>query len=271
MQNNFDLKKFLIENKLTTNSKLIQEAYVSPEGNLEDFLGTPSSGNSKFDKAFDNLLQLASDSYGNGPDVIDGLENLIELARDYKRQIEGSGDSIDTVIDPTSELNIAFLNTAKSTNQDSLDALQMISDRATELWRMYLPDSKDQDSAETTSSESSESYYSPEDLEAATDKADLKFMQKYNRKEAEAENAVKGGSVIWNLSNKRVPASKFKEILSNSSGKDLYYYYCEPGEVIGADKISQQEAFKIVRAMESDGKGMPGRLIHGIDFEIFAV
>ena len=40
MENNFNLKKFLVENKLTTNSKLLKEVDTSNWGNEEDDYGT---------------------------------------------------------------------------------------------------------------------------------------------------------------------------------------------------------------------------------------
>ena len=58
---NFDLTKFLVENKLTTNSKLINEAVEVPtwlKGKLEDVHTKPGQG-SIFAKSIDDVLKLA--------------------------------------------------------------------------------------------------------------------------------------------------------------------------------------------------------------------
>lgn len=265
---NFNLKKFLTENKLTTNSRLIKEAYLSPEGNLEDFSGISSSGNLKFDKAFEKLLQLASKGSGNGPDVVDGLKYVGELAYDYFTKLDDSETSITDVIEPTSEFNLALINTLRVTGENLAKALEMVNHRAHELLKMYQPDTES----------SSKSFFSSQDLNKAKNEGDqeyLKYMQDYNKKEAEANNTVKDGIVIWDFYKKKTRSFQaFRELLEQAlekGSKKLYYYYCEPGESIGVLQISPQEALATVGGQFNSVVKLPSRLPGGYEYTIYAV
>ena len=58
---NFDLKKYLVENKVTANSKMLNEAVEVPawlKGKLEDVHVKPGQG-SIFAKSVDEILKLA--------------------------------------------------------------------------------------------------------------------------------------------------------------------------------------------------------------------
>ena len=143
---NFNLRKYLTENKATTNSKLLEEAYVSPEGNLEDFAKVPSSNNPEYDEALDELLYLLSDtSYyddqepGTTRDIAEGLENVMELCRHYLKELRKDPEAtIKDIISPTTEEDFAFLKTIEATEQEPSEALQSISNRVTAMWRTYL-------------------------------------------------------------------------------------------------------------------------------------
>jgi len=143
---NFNLQKYLTENKATRNSKLLEEAYVSPEGNLEDFAKVPSSNNPEYDEALDELLYLLSDtSYyndeepGTSSDIAEGLENVMELCRHYLKELrQDPGASITDIVNPTTEGDFAFLKTIQATGKEPSEALQSISDRVTAMWRTYL-------------------------------------------------------------------------------------------------------------------------------------
>ena len=141
---NFDLKKYLVENKVTANSKMVDEAgYVSPEGNLNNMPAVPSSGNSDFDTKFEELLDAASDSYDTGEkDLLDGVENVMNLSSHFLRVIERYPDKdITTIIPPDSESNIAYLEALEATAaEDNESALQMMHDRAVQYWKLFMSD-----------------------------------------------------------------------------------------------------------------------------------
>ena len=141
---NFNLKKYLVENKATTNSKMVDEAgYVSPEGNLNNMPAVPSSGNSDFDTKFEELLDAASDSYDTGEkDLLDGVENVMNLSSHFLRVIERYPDKdITTIIPPDSESNIAYLEALEATAaEDNESALQMMHDRAVQYWKLFMSD-----------------------------------------------------------------------------------------------------------------------------------
>lgn len=141
---NFNLRKYLTENKVTTNSRMVDEAgYVSPEGNLDNMPAVPSSGNSNFDSKFEELLDAASDSYGTGEkDLLDGVENVMNLSSHFLRVIEKYPDkAITTIIPPDSESNIAYLEALEAADaEDNESALQMMHDRAVEYWKLFMSD-----------------------------------------------------------------------------------------------------------------------------------
>lgn len=141
---NFDLRKYLTENKATTNSRIIGETgYVSPEGNLENIPKIPSSGNPNFDTKFEELLNIASDSYGTGEkNLLDGIENIMNLSSHFLRVAKKYPDTpIATIIPPDGESDIAYLEALEATAaEDNESALQMIHDRAVEYWKLYMSD-----------------------------------------------------------------------------------------------------------------------------------
>lgn len=73
--NNFDLKKFLVENKLTYNSKLLSEAVEVPEwlkGKLADVHGKPGQG-SIFAKPIDTVMKTVQQ-------IVDSAKNIDQVA-----------------------------------------------------------------------------------------------------------------------------------------------------------------------------------------------
>ena len=140
----FDLRKYLVENKVTTNSKMVDEAgYVSPEGNLNNMSAVPSSGNFDFDTKFEELLDAASDSYDTGEkNLLDGVENVMNLSSHFLRVIERYPDKdITTIIPPDSESNITYLEALEATAaEDNESALQMMHDRAVQYWKLFMSD-----------------------------------------------------------------------------------------------------------------------------------
>lgn len=280
---NFNLRKFLVENKLTTNSRLLSEAHITPEGELEDLPNNPSSGNKDFDNAFYRLLQLASDSFGDGDvNLLDGLESIMELSRDYKYNLEhGDEGSITDLIEPVDEFNIAFLNTIKATGTDSLEGLQMIRDYATKLWSDYLPGSDSSDSTPTPRRESPEMEetetghrkYTQGALENA-DEDDREWMEEYNQQVDSANALVKGGKKIWDMYDNEHSVSTLKKILKSNLGKTLYYYYYSVDEEVGIEEITPQVALLCVSVYTGeiqDSELLPDEFDRGYDFEIYAV
>ena len=141
---NFNLRKYLIENKATTNSRIINEAgFVSPEGNLDNMPAVPSSGNSDFDSKFEKVLDIASDSYDTGEkDLLDGVENVMNLSSHFLRVIERYPDkAITTIIPPDGKLEVAYLEALEAADvEDNQSALQMMHDRAVEYWKLFMSD-----------------------------------------------------------------------------------------------------------------------------------
>jgi len=75
MQNTFDLKKFLVENRLTNNSRLLAEAVEVPEwlkGKLADVHSKPGQG-SIFAKPIDAVVKTVQQ-------VVDGAKNVDQVA-----------------------------------------------------------------------------------------------------------------------------------------------------------------------------------------------
>jgi hypothetical protein len=147
---NFNLRKYLIENKATTNSRMFIEAYISPQGDLVDFKypDLPSSGNPDLDQAFDELIFLASDTSdqnnnepGTNLDLEKGLDRLDQIHYEVERYILSSDSpeaTISDVVDPTTELNIAYLKTLKATHEeDPKLALRKLGIRLRKLEAMY--------------------------------------------------------------------------------------------------------------------------------------
>jgi len=75
MENNFDLRKFLVENKLTNNSRLLAEAVEVPEwlkGKLADVHSKPGQG-SIFAKPIDTVMKTVQQ-------IVDGAKNIDQVA-----------------------------------------------------------------------------------------------------------------------------------------------------------------------------------------------
>ena len=75
MENNFNLKRFLVENKLTYNSRLLAEAVEVPEwlkGKLADVHSKPGQG-SIFAKPIDAVMKTVQQ-------VVDGAKNVDQIA-----------------------------------------------------------------------------------------------------------------------------------------------------------------------------------------------
>lgn len=146
MSDNFDLRKYLIENKITINSRMVDEAYVTPEGRLEDFKlpEIPASGNPEYDKAFNNLVNAALDNLN--PDIpvepeyklAHALETIQELI--FRIQLSSptsSEESIADLLNPTTELGFALVATVEATGKNPQQALKLINQNVTRLLRTY--------------------------------------------------------------------------------------------------------------------------------------
>jgi hypothetical protein len=147
---NFDLRKYLIENKATLNSRIFIEAYITPQGDLGDFKypDLPSSGNPDLDQAFDELIFLASDTSdqnnnkpGTNLDLEKGLDKLGWMHYEVERYILLSDSPeavISDVVEPTTELGIAYLKTLKATHEeDPKLAIKKFGIRLRKLQAMY--------------------------------------------------------------------------------------------------------------------------------------
>lgn len=143
---NFDLRKYLIENRVTINSRLIKEGYVSPEGTLVNMSPLPTSGNVEFDEKFEKALDAASDSYGTGKDLLDGIENIMNLSSNLERAaIENPDKSAEYFIEPDekkrTEFEIAYLEALEAAGAgDTITGFRMMHDRAQEYWKEYMSD-----------------------------------------------------------------------------------------------------------------------------------
>ena len=101
---NFDLKKYLVENKITTNSKMVTEAgFISPEGDLH----IDDGENTELGYAVENALDSWNLSdIEMGPDVF--AESLLEYFTDFDptfRQPRGmfKGDTLEDEVIATAK------------------------------------------------------------------------------------------------------------------------------------------------------------------------
>lgn len=104
MTDKFDLRKYLIENKVTTNSKIIKEtSYITPAGTLE----LDNTENPQLELAIEHSLNSWQISdIETGPDVF--AENLLEYFTDYDptfRQPKGMfrGDYLEDEVTATAK------------------------------------------------------------------------------------------------------------------------------------------------------------------------
>ena len=266
MYSTFDLKKFLVENKLTSNSRLLSEVHVTPEGELEHLLDLSSSGNKKFDDAFSKLLQIVIGS-NSTVHIEKGLEVIENYTNDYLDYIRKSKfvGSVTDLIKPDTEFDTALLSVLQATGREDCRRalLQLRSYTANLISTYYLP--------KYGSTVTGRMYYSPENLKNATDDNDLKFMQDYNEKVHTVDRLLNGGKVIWDFGAEQYDVSEFKEKLEHEVGKKLYYYYHEIGENLGAIQITPQEAVDTVSAFYGNFNSWPARLPNNYAFAIYAV
>lgn len=262
----FNLKKFLIENKLTSNSRLISEAHITPEGDLEELPNMSSSGNRKFDDAFSNLLRIVvdTDSTLHLREGLEVIENRVNDYLDYIRKSKFTG-SVTDLINPDTEFETALLSVIKATGrEDCRRALLQLRSYISKLIGTYfLP--------KYGTTTAGNMYYSPENLKNATSDDDLKFMQDYNKKVTTVEKLINGGKVIWDFGVEQYNVSDFKEKLKDEVGKKLYYFYYEIGENLGAIQITPQEAIDAVSTFYGNPNRWPVRLPNNYAFTIYAV
>jgi hypothetical protein len=115
---NFDLKKYLVENKVTTNSKMIPEAsYISPEGDLH----IEDGENTELGYAIENALDSwPLSDIEMGPDVF--VEGLLDYFADFDptfRQPPGmlKGDTLENEV----------IATAKAYKEGAIDLKTAVS------------------------------------------------------------------------------------------------------------------------------------------------
>ena len=115
---NFDLKKYLVENKVTTNSKMVTEAgFISPEGDLH----IEDGENTELGYAVENALDSRNLSdIEMGPDVF--AESLLEYFTDFDptfRQPPGmfKGDTLEDEV----------IATAKAYKEGAIDLKTAVS------------------------------------------------------------------------------------------------------------------------------------------------
>ena len=101
---NFDLKKYLVENKVTTNSKMMNEAsYISPEGDLH----IEDGENTELGYAIENALDSwPLEDIEMGPDVF--VEGLLDYFADFDPTFEQppgmlKGDTLENEVIATSK------------------------------------------------------------------------------------------------------------------------------------------------------------------------
>ena len=138
---NFDLKKYLVENKLTTNSKLINEAVEVPtwlKGKLEDVHTKPGQG-SIFAKSIDDVLKLAQsaldketniDKIANSTGTLTinspGIGYNLVLPMDKAKALPGAKESEVEKVEGPNKIKVPAITTSAPLTQFKSDELTII-------------------------------------------------------------------------------------------------------------------------------------------------
>lgn len=260
----FNLQKFLIENKLTPNSRLLNEE-------LEP-IRTFHFGHDEYNiKQVQDYLLNHYNVTSNQPGLV-RLENGV--TPDCKiwfehNQIMGALDIYNPVVLEDGEMK-HLIGACIDVYSD--DELEFDTDHRSEFdTHKDTLGHFDDDGIETYISEP---YFTSEDFENAEDDDDLLYMKEYNQDQAEVYNTVKNGRVLWNFDSKKIDIGVFKKMVEkyHTEGKTFYYVYCQPGEQIGLVEITPQEAVEAVGAFSHPRVSkLPDRLPFGFEFEIYAV
>lgn len=141
MENNFDLRKFLTENKLTSNSKVLKEAVEVPQwlnGKLKDVHSKPGQGSifakpindviktvqqivdsaKNIDKVANSTGTLTVSSPGIGYDLVLPLEQALKLPGAKQGQVEK--------IEGPNKIKVPSVNTTAPLSQFASDKLTVI-------------------------------------------------------------------------------------------------------------------------------------------------
>lgn len=138
---NFDLKKFLIENKATYNSKILKEAVEVPtwlKGKLEDVHTKPGQG-SIFAKSIDNVLKLAQETLNKSKEVdkianstgtltvkSPGIGYNLVLPIEQAKKLPGAKESEVEKIEGPNKIKVPAITTTAPLTQFRSDQLTII-------------------------------------------------------------------------------------------------------------------------------------------------
>ena len=139
MSDIFNLKKYLAENKLTRNSKLIEEAFVSTKGDLGDLDNPLKTGNAEFDKSLNSLIDLTQQALKT--DKIEAvLEYLLKFGWSILTDLHEKGEA-----DSDDYTNL-YIQTAKLLSDKPVDrSIIKFRDHLTKLETLYTGSNIDQE------------------------------------------------------------------------------------------------------------------------------
>lgn len=138
MSDNFDLKKYLAENKLTRNSQLLEEAFVSVKGDLGDLENPLTTGNAEFDKSLNSLMQLTQQLL-NTDRIESVLEYLLKFGWSLLADVQ-KGEADDDAY------TTLYIKTAQLLNDgDVAKSIIKFRDHLTKLETLYTGSDIDQE------------------------------------------------------------------------------------------------------------------------------
>lgn len=137
MSDTFNLKKYLAENKLTRNSQLVEEAFVSAKGNLGDLENPLKTGNAEFDKSLNSLMELTQQLLNT-----DKIESVLEYLLKFGWSI--LVDIQDDKLDDDAYTNL-YVETAQLLNSGDLrKSIEKFRNHLTKLETLYTGSDIDQ-------------------------------------------------------------------------------------------------------------------------------
>ena len=134
----FDLKKYLVENKLTRISRLLEETFVSAKGDIGDLENPLRTGNAEFDKSLNSLMELTQQLLKT-----DKVESVLEYLLKFGWSI--LVDIQNDKLDDDAYTNL-YVETAQLLNSGNLrKSIEKFRDHLTKLETLYTGSDIDQE------------------------------------------------------------------------------------------------------------------------------
>lgn len=134
----FDLKKYLVENKLTRISRLLEEAFVSAKGDIGGLDNPLTTNNAEFDESLDSLIELTQ-KLTQTKDLASTLNYLLKFG--WSILVDIQNDKLDD--DAYTNL---YVETAQLLNSGDLrKSIEKFRDHLTKLETLYTGSDIDQE------------------------------------------------------------------------------------------------------------------------------